>query len=81
MNESIFEYVLAKLEGSKGRWHEVSEGSGVPKRTLEKIARGEIENPGIRHVERLFAYFAGPEPSVPADGESTNSPLTVAKRA
>jgi hypothetical protein len=38
----------------------VAEGSGVPKRTVEKIARRETQNPGVRHVERLAAFFREP---------------------
>ncbi len=57
MNTSIYDYVIASLEASKGRWPSVAEQSGVPKRTLEKIARKETENPGIQHIEKLAAYF------------------------
>lgn len=59
MNESIYEYVLTQLEASKGRWADVAEGSGVSKRTLEKIARKEIADPGVSHIEKLASYFRG----------------------
>lgn len=55
--ESIYTYVLNQLEASKGRWPVVAEGSGVSIRTLEKIARREIADPGVSHVEKLAAYF------------------------
>ena len=61
MNDSIFEYVLAQLQASKGKWVAVAEGSGVSYRTLEKIARGESEDPGIKTVEKLVAYFRSQE--------------------
>ena len=54
---SLYEYVMAELQASKGRWSEVAEGSGVPKRTVEKIARKEIKDPGVSHVEALARYF------------------------
>lgn len=57
MEISLHQFVLDKLEDSKGTWPTVAEESGVPLRTLEKIARQEIENPGIQHVERLARYF------------------------
>ncbi len=57
MTDSIFEYVLARLQSSKGKWAEVAEGSGVSYRTLEKIARGESKDPGISTVEKLAKYF------------------------
>jgi hypothetical protein len=56
-SDSLFEYVLGMLEASKGKWSAVAEGSGVSYRTLEKIARREIKNPGISHVEKLAKYF------------------------
>jgi transcriptional regulator with XRE-family HTH domain len=57
MTESIYAYVLEQLQASKGRWAEVAEGSGVSRRTVEKIARGEIADPGVSHIEKLAAYF------------------------
>ena len=53
----MYDYVLKELEASKGRWQEVADGSGVSKRTIEKIARKEIEDPGISHIEKLDLYF------------------------
>jgi transcriptional regulator with XRE-family HTH domain len=57
MTQTLHEFVLAELEASKGRWTEVADGAGVSKRTLEKIARREIEDPGVSHIEKLAAYF------------------------
>lgn len=59
MEQSLHEYVLEQLQASRGRWPEVAEGSGVSKRTLEKIARLEIKDPGVSHIEKLAAYFRG----------------------
>lgn len=55
--ESIYEYVLDQLQAHKGRWSEVSEGSGVPKRSIEKIARREWSDPGVSNIEKLARYF------------------------
>jgi transcriptional regulator with XRE-family HTH domain len=57
MTDSMFAYVLAELEAKKGSWPQVAAGSGVPRRTLEKIASGQTKNPGVRHIERLAKYF------------------------
>lgn len=57
MQKSLYECVLDQLEASKGRWTEVAEGSGVSKRTIEKIARKEIKDPGVSHIEALARYF------------------------
>ena len=57
MKSQIYDYVMAKLEDSKGHWRIVAAGSGVPKRTLEKIASKEIPNPGIKSIQALADYF------------------------
>lgn len=59
MKQSLHEYVLERLEASKGRWARVAEGSGVSRRTVEKIARREIVDPGVSHIEKLARYFRG----------------------
>lgn len=55
--ENLHAYVLERLEAAKGKWPEVAVGSGVSKRTIEKIARKEIVDPGISHVQALADYF------------------------
>lgn len=57
--ESIYEYVLDELEQAKGNWSTVATETGMSKRTIEKIARREIEDPGVSHIEKLAAYFRG----------------------
>lgn len=48
---------MDRLEKAKGGWPTVAEGSGVSLRTLEKIARREIKDPGVSHIEKLAGYF------------------------
>ena len=57
MSESIYDFVMEKLQATKYHWPQVAEGSGVPCRTLEKIARRETVNPKIETVEKLAKYF------------------------
>lgn len=57
MSDSIYKFVMGELSRTDQTYAEVAKGSKVPKRTLEKIARREIENPGVRHIERLASYF------------------------
>jgi hypothetical protein len=57
MSESIYEYVLEELQSAKGHWRLVAEGSEVSIRTIEKIARQEIADPGVSHIEKLAKYF------------------------
>lgn len=54
---SIHQYVLDQLEASKGSWPAVAEETGISIRTIEKIARQEVENPGVKTVEQLARHF------------------------
>ena len=57
METSIYEFVLGELERAKGHWPAVASGSGISRRTIEKIARREVTNPGIKHIQALADYF------------------------
>lgn len=61
MNESIYAFVLERLGTSRGKWPAVAEGSGVSKRTIEKIFSGDIKDPGVSHIEKLANYFRSQE--------------------
>ena len=53
----MHEYVIERLQDSKFRWPAVAAAAGVSRRTLEKIARREIADPGVSHVQKLHDYF------------------------
>jgi len=53
----LHEFVVARLLAAKGSWPVVARGSGVSRRTLEKIARGEVKDPGVLTVQKLADYF------------------------
>lgn len=53
----LHQYVIQRLEAARGTWGKVAQESGVSKRTLEKIARREIADPGISHIQKLADYF------------------------
>lgn len=57
MEQSMHAFVISRLHEAKGRWPAIAEATGVSKRTIEKIASGEIENPGVSHIEKLAGYF------------------------
>jgi hypothetical protein len=57
MTESIYKFVLERLQEAKGTWPTVAEETGIPLRTLEKIARREVEDPGVSKIEILARYF------------------------
>lgn len=71
--ESLYGYVMRQLAAAKGSWPKVANGSGVSLRTIEKIARREIADPGVSHVEKLAVYFRDREPvTVASEGEATH---------
>jgi hypothetical protein len=53
----MLDYVVARLASRQYTYQQVADGSGVPRRTVEKIARRETRNPGVLHVERLARFF------------------------
>lgn len=57
MSKSMHDFVVAKLQACKGRWRMVADKTGISKRTIEKIARREIKDPGVSLIERLASYF------------------------
>lgn len=63
--QSMHEYVVEQLlerqknEGRSG-WDRVARETDISRRTIEKIARGEIEDPGIRKMQILADYFRQP---------------------
>lgn len=57
MPESIYAFVLEELESAKGYWTQVAKATRMSKRTIEKIARREVKDPGVSHIEKLAAYF------------------------
>jgi len=73
MTESIYAYVLERLQASKGRWGTVAEDTGISRRTIEKIARQEFNDPGVRKIELLAKYFREQEQQPPAQPQALNS--------
>ncbi len=59
MSESIYEYVLEQLQQAKGDWPAIAKGTEISLRTIEKIARREVKDPGVSRIEKLAAYFRG----------------------
>lgn len=50
-------FVLEQLEAHKGRWPKIARETEISLRTIEKIARKEVVDPGVSRVERLARYF------------------------
>ena len=54
---NMHEYVVEKLVEWKYRRPEIAAATGISIRSIEKIARREIENPGVRNVQALYDFF------------------------
>lgn len=50
---------MTQLAQAKGTWPLIAEATGVSNRTIQKIASGEIADPGVSHIEKLAGYFRG----------------------
>lgn len=55
--ETLLDYVLRRLDQSRGRHKDIAAASGVPYSTLTKIHQRVTPNPGVLHVQRLADYF------------------------
>ncbi len=58
MNTQIYNFIIERLAATKGHWPTIAAQTGVPIRTIEKIATKKTKNPGIKTCEILAAYFA-----------------------
>ena len=57
----MLDYVLGRLDASRGRLPDIAEAAGVPYRTLQKISLRVTTNPRIGHIQKLHDYFRGLE--------------------
>lgn len=55
--ESIYSYVLEQLAEQKGTWRTIAKETGISYRTIDKIARREVKDPGVLKIEKLCRYF------------------------
>lgn len=49
--------VIRLLEESRGRWREISAETGISYGTIQNIAQGRSENPGVNTVEKLHSFL------------------------
>lgn len=57
MESSELDYVLIQLQERKGSWPQIERETRLPYSWLSKLARGEINDPGVKKIERLGRYF------------------------
>ncbi len=53
----IYDFVMERLTNTPLTYQEVGHGSTVSKRTVEKIARREILDPGVSHCQNIAGFF------------------------
>lgn len=63
MEKPIYDFVMERLKAGEETYQQIATGSGVSRRTVEKIARKEIEDPGVSNIQRLADYFHKRKPS------------------
>lgn len=57
MEQSLHAFVIDRLARAKGTWPRIAEATEVSLRTIQKIANGDIADPGVSHIEKLAGYF------------------------
>lgn len=62
----LYTWVMHCLADRNFSYKEIADGSGVSMRTVEKIARREILDPGVSHIEKLAAFFRAQSEPAPA---------------
>lgn len=55
--QSLHDYVVEQLLARRGTWPAIADATDVSRRTIEKIARREIADPGVSHIEKLARHF------------------------
>lgn len=79
--ETLSEYVMRQLAKTTLSYQQTADGSGVSRRTVEKITRREIVDPGVSHMEKFERFFRELE-SQPGDGHQEQyEALLRARRA
>jgi hypothetical protein len=73
----MFEYVLDQLQRCKGQWQVVARETQISKRTIEKIAAGQIADPGVIKIQKLAEYFRGR--GAEAHGAAGRLPIVIQK--
>lgn len=58
IHANVLKALDTAIDTGRFTYQQISDGSGVPKRTVEKIKRREIEDPGVSHIEKLANWFA-----------------------
>lgn len=61
MDEPILDYVLQQLSIYNGQRRQICEDTGIQYTWLSKLAVGQIPNPGVNQIQKLYDYFKNKE--------------------
>ena len=53
MEKSLLEQVMRWLETQRGSWREIADETGLGYQWLTALMQGDIQDPGVRKIERL----------------------------
>lgn len=65
-SEPIFEAVMRELRSRRIPQRRIADEAGIPYSTLQKIAQGQIKEPSVHAVQKLYDYFRKVRPSTTA---------------
>jgi transcriptional regulator with XRE-family HTH domain len=54
---NLYEYVMTHLRAKRIPQRQIARESGVPFSTVCKIAQGDVTDPSIHTVQKLYDYF------------------------
>lgn len=57
----MYEEIIALLRSKKGKYRQISNETGLTYDWLLLVARGQIEDPGIKKMEQLHSYLIAME--------------------
>jgi hypothetical protein len=70
MDATLLDFVLSELEARKGSWPDIAKAMAPQSwksyySWMEKVARGQIPDPGVSKIQELADYFRGIDRSRP----------------
>lgn len=66
MISNLYTYVVERLPTSGPDLQTIADETGLSMKTLQKIARGDIYEPGVHKMQKLADYFRAREVIKPA---------------
>lgn len=55
--QGLYEFVTTGLQGREDDWLDAATHAGVHRKTVERIAKGTVPNPGVKTMESLADWL------------------------